>query len=247
MVSQSKIPIAAPNSTDVMSCVIRPSVAPSTGSYPDRPGHLTDRARERRHPRVQRERRRVRQVLAQLFERLGTVREPPEARCPSGRTRPPPAGAPDRAGPGCDPRSSPCGAAAPRGRRRPPPAGRRPAPKRAWRRVPGTGEIRARIRARRSVRRAFRGRSRRPVRPREHKGLREPEELGSHPRSALTLSGLVSSFPVASHHAGIAQLVEHNLAKVGVAGSSPVSRSWSEGGGSISCPPPTRFGAVAKW
>ncbi len=26
-------------------------------------------------------------------------------------------------------------------------------------------------------------------------------------------------------HAGIAQLVEHNLAKVGVAGSSPVSRS----------------------
>ena len=28
-----------------------------------------------------------------------------------------------------------------------------------------------------------------------------------------------------SHDAGIAQLVEHNLAKVGVAGSSPVSRS----------------------
>ena len=28
-----------------------------------------------------------------------------------------------------------------------------------------------------------------------------------------------------SQHAGIAQLVEHNLAKVGVAGSSPVSRS----------------------
>ncbi len=27
-------------------------------------------------------------------------------------------------------------------------------------------------------------------------------------------------------NAGIAQLVEHNLAKVGVAGSSPVSRSW---------------------
>ncbi len=27
------------------------------------------------------------------------------------------------------------------------------------------------------------------------------------------------------YHAGIAQLVEHNLAKVGVAGSSPVSRS----------------------
>ncbi len=31
-------------------------------------------------------------------------------------------------------------------------------------------------------------------------------------------------------HAGIAQLVEHNLAKVGVAGSSPVSRSpWRRG------------------
>ena len=35
-------------------------------------------------------------------------------------------------------------------------------------------------------------------------------------------------------YAGIAQLVEHNLAKVGVAGSSPVSRSaqadsWKDG------------------
>ena len=30
-------------------------------------------------------------------------------------------------------------------------------------------------------------------------------------------------------HAGIAQLVEHNLAKVGVAGSSPVSRSCPPG------------------
>jgi len=32
------------------------------------------------------------------------------------------------------------------------------------------------------------------------------------------------------HHAGIAQLVEHNLAKVGVAGSSPVSRSVNRDG-----------------
>ena len=33
------------------------------------------------------------------------------------------------------------------------------------------------------------------------------------------------------HDAGIAQLVEHNLAKVGVAGSSPVSRSrWKQRG-----------------
>ena len=30
---------------------------------------------------------------------------------------------------------------------------------------------------------------------------------------------------ICCRHAGIAQLVEHNLAKVGVAGSSPVSRS----------------------
>ena len=32
-------------------------------------------------------------------------------------------------------------------------------------------------------------------------------------------------FRYISRRAGIAQLVEHNLAKVGVAGSSPVSRS----------------------
>jgi hypothetical protein len=30
---------------------------------------------------------------------------------------------------------------------------------------------------------------------------------------------------IQSRHAGVAQLVEHNLAKVGVAGSNPVSRS----------------------
>ena len=34
-----------------------------------------------------------------------------------------------------------------------------------------------------------------------------------------------ASFGYMSRRAGIAQLVEHNLAKVGVAGSSPVSRS----------------------
>ena len=33
------------------------------------------------------------------------------------------------------------------------------------------------------------------------------------------------------HHAKIAQLVEHDLAKVGVAGSSPVFRSNESGGG----------------
>jgi hypothetical protein len=37
--------------------------------------------------------------------------------------------------------------------------------------------------------------------------------------------------PSVASHAGIAQLVEHNLAKVGVAGSSPVSRS----GGGCAC------------
>src|SRR5205814_9309293 len=37
---------------------------------------------------------------------------------------------------------------------------------------------------------------------------------------------------ICCRNAGIAQLVEHNLAKVGVAGSSPVSRSPSQQGGS---------------
>ena len=48
--------------------------------------------------------------------------------------------------------------------------------------------------------------------------------LASMPRGA----GSPQHPPEASwfrFHAGIAQLVEHNLAKVGVAGSSPVSRS----------------------
>ena len=43
--------------------------------------------------------------------------------------------------------------------------------------------------------------------------------------------------------AGIAQLVEHNLAKVGVAGSSPVSRSEnSRRGNGAAAPPPSCFG-----
>jgi hypothetical protein len=49
------------------------------------------------------------------------------------------------------------------------------------------------------------------------------------PETPLTLLGLMSSFVTASQYAGIAQLVEHNLAKVGVAGSSPVSRSRGPG------------------
>ena len=49
----------------------------------------------------------------------------------------------------------------------------------------------------------------------------------------------------AEKSAGIAQLVEHNLAKVGVAGSSPVSRSGM-GDGSDAVRPPFSIGAVAK-
>ena len=46
-----------------------------------------------------------------------------------------------------------------------------------------------------------------------------------HHRSPFPVSRYL--FLVYTHlHAGIAQLVEHNLAKVGVAGSSPVSRSY---------------------
>jgi hypothetical protein len=49
--------------------------------------------------------------------------------------------------------------------------------------------------------------------------LADALDLGS---SALVACGFDSHLP---HHAGVAQLVEHNLAKVGVAGSSPVARS----------------------
>ena len=41
----------------------------------------------------------------------------------------------------------------------------------------------------------------------------------------LNLTAFVSSLHVGQPDARIAQLVEHDLAKVGVAGSSPVSRS----------------------
>jgi hypothetical protein len=39
------------------------------------------------------------------------------------------------------------------------------------------------------------------------------------------LAGLVFTYYICKPFAGIAQLVEHDLAKVGVAGPSPVSRS----------------------
>ncbi len=46
--------------------------------------------------------------------------------------------------------------------------------------------------------------------------------------------------------AGIAQLVEHHLAKVGVAGSSPVSRSERGVSPSLTTCNPSFLGAVAK-
>ena len=44
------------------------------------------------------------------------------------------------------------------------------------------------------------------------------------------LAGLVFAYYICNPFAGIAQLVEHDLAKVGVAGPSPVSRSRKEKG-----------------
>ncbi len=59
-----------------------------------------------------------------------------------------------------------------------------------------------------------------------------PRKPASHPRRGALdrvrrggLTGCAGGHRVLVPHAGIAQLVEHHLAKVGVAGSSPVSRS----------------------
>ena len=49
--------------------------------------------------------------------------------------------------------------------------------------------------------------------------------LGSVPRLTSRIVGFQWRVGFRVWYAGIAQLVEHNLAKVGVAGSSPVSRS----------------------
>ncbi len=67
-----------------------------------------------------------------------------------------------------------------------------------------------------------------------------------HPYFPIPNSYFLFLFLLSSHHpyiclhAGIAQLVEHNLAKVGVAGSSPVSRServrLRDGSGGVSLP-----------
>ncbi len=46
----------------------------------------------------------------------------------------------------------------------------------------------------------------------------------------IWLAGLVFAYYICNPFAGIAQLVEHDLAKVGVAGPSPVSRSREEKG-----------------
>ena len=46
----------------------------------------------------------------------------------------------------------------------------------------------------------------------------------------IWLAGLIFAYYICNPFAGIAQLVEHDLAKVGVAGPSPVSRSREEKG-----------------
>ena len=46
----------------------------------------------------------------------------------------------------------------------------------------------------------------------------------------IWFAGLVFAYYICNPFAGIAQLVEHDLAKVGVAGPSPVSRSKGEEG-----------------
>jgi hypothetical protein len=59
------------------------------------------------------------------------------------------------------------------------------------------------------------------------------EVRGSIPLTSIPASlpiRLADSFGESLKIAGIAQLVEHNLAKVGVAGSSPVSRFQLKGG-----------------
>ena len=49
-------------------------------------------------------------------------------------------------------------------------------------------------------------------------------QLGERLNGIQEVSGSIPLASIARVVAGIAQLVEHNLAKVGVAGSSPVSR-----------------------
>jgi hypothetical protein len=56
------------------------------------------------------------------------------------------------------------------------------------------------------------------------------EVRGSIPLTSMANGGTKNS----CLFAGIAQLVEHNLAKVGVAGSSPVSRSRCDEKGAVS-------------
>ena len=60
-------------------------------------------------------------------------------------------------------------------------------------------------------------------------GVRSPSPPLKAARGGGGREGAVEGGPTErlhlATHAGIAQLVEHNLAKVGVAGSSPVSRS----------------------
>jgi hypothetical protein len=70
-------------------------------------------------------------------------------------------------------------------------------------------------------------------------------------RGSIPLTSIPAEVPIrlreslasdARNSAGIAQLVEHNLAKVGVAGSSPVSRSRI----TVVCEPPLQVWAVSS-
>jgi hypothetical protein len=72
-----------------------------------------------------------------------------------------------------------------------------------------------------------------------------PKKVSESTSDVLTPLGPISKLR-ATKHAGIAQLVEHHLAKVGVAGSSPVSRSLQREA-TRTRRASLRIGAVAKW
>src|SRR2546430_2165539 len=59
-------------------------------------------------------------------------------------------------------------------------------------------------------------------------GVRSPSPPLRGARGGRAVDGVGGRGYICCRNAGIAQLVEHNLAKVGVAGSSPVSRSPSQ-------------------
>ena len=78
----------------------------------------------------------------------------------------------------------------------------------------------------------------RPPAGRRYHCARRFVNLGFLERERRDVWRLLASFFAGSFYtsAGIAQLVEHNLAKVGVAGSNPVSRFFSSSGSASLCP-----------